>query len=103
VNHILPLYFQKYIYRQGAYFIEPRDHVKTLGIIVDTRLKYKEHIARAGSKGLEAVMELRRLRGQTPATVQQLFTSTVAPVVEYASNIWMHTFKKENIGPINGL
>ncbi|KAJ5260426.1 hypothetical protein N7505_009807 [Penicillium chrysogenum] len=47
--------------------VEPKDHVKILGILMDTKLKYKEHIARAASKGLEAVMELRRLRGLSPA------------------------------------
>ena len=34
---------------------------------MDAKLKYKEHMARAASKGLEAVMELRRLRGLSPA------------------------------------
>ena len=81
--------------------VEPRDHVKILGVVMDTRLKYKEHIARAASKGLDAAMELRRLRGLTPAAARQLFTSTVAPVVDYASNVWMHAFKNKNIGPIN--
>jgi ribonuclease HI len=81
--------------------VEPKDYVKILGVIMDTRLKYKEHIARAASKGLEAAMELRRLRGLSPATARQLFTSTVAPVVDYASNVWMHAFKNKNIGPIN--
>ncbi|KAI2955870.1 hypothetical protein CBS147352_10986 [Aspergillus niger] len=73
--------------------VEPKDHVKILGVIMDARLKYKEHIARAASKCLEAAMELRRLRGLSPATARQLFTSTVAPVVDYASNVWMHAFK----------
>ena len=68
---------------------------------MDTRLKYKEHIARAASKGLEAAMELRRLRGLTPASARQLFTSTVAPVVDYASNVWMHACKNKAMGPIN--
>lgn len=81
--------------------VEPRDHVKVLGVIMDTRLKDKEDIARAASKGLEAAMELRRLWGQSLATARQLFTSTVAPVVDYASNVWMHAFKNKNIGPIN--
>ena len=54
---------------------------------MDTRLMYKEHIARAASKGLEAAMELRRLRGLTPASARQLFTSTVAPVLDYASSV----------------
>jgi hypothetical protein len=68
---------------------------------MDTRLKYKEHIARAASKGLEAAMELRRLRGLTSATARQLFTSTVAPVVDYASTVWMHACKDKASGPIN--
>ncbi|KAJ5531445.1 hypothetical protein N7527_004838 [Penicillium freii] len=59
--------------------VEPKNHVKILGVLMDTKLKYKEHISRAASKGLEAAMELRRLRGLSPATARQLFTSTVAP------------------------
>ncbi|CEJ62807.1 Putative Remark: Mars [Penicillium brasilianum] len=91
---------------QGSFTIKgqpvvPRDHVKILGVLMDTRLKYKEHIARAASKGLEAAMELRRLRGLTPATARQLFTSMVAPVVDYASTVWMHACKDKASGPIN--
>ncbi|KAJ5709444.1 hypothetical protein N7493_010778 [Penicillium malachiteum] len=81
--------------------VVPRDHVKILGVLMDTRLKYKEYIARAASKGLEAAMELRRLRGLTAATARQLFTSTVAPVVDYASNVWMHACRDKAMGPIN--
>ncbi|KAJ5288046.1 hypothetical protein N7478_003732 [Penicillium angulare] len=81
--------------------VTPKDHVKVLGLLMDSRLKYKEHIARAASKGLEAAMELRRLRGLSPATARQLFTSTVAPVVDYASNVWMHACKDKAMGPIN--
>jgi hypothetical protein len=79
----------------------PRDYVKILGVIIDTRLKYKEHIARAVSKGLEAAIELRRLRGLTLATARQLFTSTVALVVDYDSSVWMHACKDKASGPIN--
>lgn len=81
--------------------VVPKDRVKILGVLMDTRLKYKEHIARAASKGLEAAMELRRLRGLSPATARQLFTSTVAPVVDHASNVWMHACKDKAMGPIN--
>jgi hypothetical protein len=81
--------------------VVPQDHVKILGLLMDARLKYKEHMARAASKGLEAAMELRRLRGLSPATARQLFTSTVAPVVDYASNFWMHACKDKAMGPIN--
>jgi hypothetical protein len=30
-----------------------------------------------------------------------LFTLTIAPVVDYASNVWMHAFKDKASGPIN--
>jgi hypothetical protein len=68
---------------------------------MDAKIKYKEHAARASSKGLKAALELKRLRGLTPATARQLFTSTVVPVVDYASNVWMHAFKDKLKGPIN--
>jgi exonuclease III len=81
--------------------VQPKNHVKILGVVMDAKIKYKEHIARASSKGLEAALELKRLRGLSPATARQLFTATVAPVVDYASNVWMHAFKDKLKGPIN--
>ncbi len=81
--------------------VQPKDHVKILGVVMDAKLKYKEHIARAASKGPDAAMALRRLRGVSPSTARQLFISTVAPVVNYASNVWMHAFKHKLAGPIN--
>lgn len=81
--------------------VKPKDHVKILGVIMDAKLKYEEHIARAAAKGLEAVLQLRRLRGLSVATARQLFISTVAPTVDYASNVWMHAFKGKLVGPIN--
>ena len=81
--------------------VQPKDHVKILGVVMDTRLKYREHIARAGAKGLEAVLELRRLKGLSPATARQLFTATVAPVVDYASSVWMHECQYKAARPIH--
>ena len=68
---------------------------------MDAKLNYREHTARAASKGLEAVIELRRLKGLSPATARQLFTATVTPVVDYASNVWMHECRYKSAIPIN--
>ncbi|KAJ0132729.1 putative phosphatase SPAC5H10.03 [Fusarium oxysporum f. sp. albedinis] len=73
--------------------VVPTDQVKILGVVMDSRLHYKQHIARAATKGLEAAMELRRLKGMAPSTTRQLFAAMVAPVVDYASNVWMHACK----------
>ena len=58
-----------------------------LGVIMDTKLRFKQHIARAPSRALEAALELKRLSGLPLATARQLFTAIVAPVVDYASNV----------------
>ena len=68
---------------------------------MDCKLKYKEHMARAASRGLEAVIELRRFKGLSPATARQLFTAMVTPVVNYASNVWMQECKYKAAIPIN--
>ena len=67
---------------------------------MNAKIKYKEHIARVSSKGLEAALELKRRRGLSPTTAHQLFTSTVVPVVDYASIVWMHAFEDKLKGPI---
>ncbi|KAF5235112.1 hypothetical protein FAUST_7284 [Fusarium austroamericanum] len=88
--------------RSGATFeMDKTTQVKILGMIMDSGLKYKEHIARAAAEGLNAAMELQRLRGLTPRTARQLFTATVAPVVDYASNVWMHACKYRRASPVN--
>jgi hypothetical protein len=57
---------------------------------MDSELRYKQHTANAATKGLLAAMALKRLRLVSPSTARQLFGATVAPVVDYASNVWMH-------------
>ena len=73
--------------------VQPKEHAKILGVIMDARLKFRQHIAEAASKGLDAVMELKRLRGLSTRTARQLFAATVTPIVDYASNVWMHAYK----------
>jgi hypothetical protein len=70
--------------------IAPKETAKILGVIMDSELWYAQHIRKATTKGLLAVMALKRLRLVSPSTARQLFGATVAPVVDYASNAWMH-------------
>ncbi|KAM3449681.1 hypothetical protein NHJ6243_009942, partial [Beauveria neobassiana] len=81
--------------------VEPKEHTKILGVIMDARLKFQQHIPEAASKAMEAAMELKRLRGLSARTARQLFAATVTPVVDYASNVWMHAYKDKLMGQIN--
>ena len=57
---------------------------------MDSELRYEEHIKEAATRGLRAAMGLRRLKMLTPRTARQLFVATVAPTMDYASNVWSH-------------
>lgn len=81
--------------------VTPKDHVKILGVIMDSGLRFKQQVAWVVTQGLERAMELKRIPGLSAATARQLFTATVVPVVDYASNIWMHVCQDKLIGPIN--
>ena len=55
--------------------VKPQDDVKILGVVMDAKLKYKEHIWRASSRGLEAAMELRHLGGFSISTARHFQSS----------------------------
>ena len=73
--------------------VVPEPTAKILGVILDSELRYKSHIARTATKGLKAALALKRLRMLSPSSARQLFSATVAPVLDYASNVWMHAAK----------
>ena len=75
--------------------------VKILRVVIDAELQYKQYVAKAATKGLIAAMALKRLQIVSPSTARQLFRATVAPVVDYASNIQMHTYRGSAIATIN--
>lgn len=75
--------------------VAPKGEAKILGVVMDAELWYKKHIAKAATKGLAAAMALKRLKMVSPNTARQLFASMVAPVIDYASNVWKHACKGE--------
>ncbi len=72
----------------GDQSIVAKPVMKILGVILDSGLKYKEHILRARDKGIKAALALKRLRNLRPETARKLFHSKVTPITDYASPIW---------------
>ena len=70
--------------------VSAKDATKILGVTMDAKLRYKEHISSVSSKGLLAAMALRRLGTVTPATARRLYEATVIPVTDYACEVWKH-------------
>lgn len=68
--------------------IKASPQIRILGVILDQALRYKEHVSKAGDKGVKAALALKRLSNLRPETARKLFKSKVAPAVDYASVIW---------------
>lgn len=81
--------------------VTPSNAVKILGLTMDTELRYKQHLANAASKGLKAAMALRRLRLTSPSMARRLFEAKVAPVMDYAANVWMHAGGESGTSTMN--
>jgi ribonuclease HI len=81
--------------------IEPKSSVKVLGLVMDTALRYKEHIRETARKGTAAAMQLRRLGMLPPRTARQLFVSTVAPTMDHACNAWVHACGNKEMSALN--
>ncbi|EAQ88476.1 hypothetical protein CHGG_05095 [Chaetomium globosum CBS 148.51] len=81
--------------------VKPKESAKILGVVMDRELRYKQHIARTAAKGLAAALALKRLKILSPRTARQLFVATVAPVMDYAANVWMHACGEKALSWLN--
>ena len=68
--------------------IHPSPKLKLLGVVLNQKLKYHDHIGNAVKRGVSAVLALKRLKNLRPETARRLYNSTVTPVTDYASVIW---------------
>jgi ribonuclease HI len=69
--------------------VTPKDEIKLLGLILDQKLSFRSHAARAAKRGEKAALALRRLRGLKPAAARQLFLATITPVTDYGAPVWV--------------
>lgn len=68
--------------------VSPSLQVKILEIILDEKLNYKAHVARASQKRVYTALALKRLQNLRSETAQRLFQARMIQVVDYASPIW---------------
>lgn len=84
--------------------IYPSSEVKILGVVLDANLRYHSHVARVCKRGTNAVLALKRLKNHLrPETARQLFSSTVAPVIDYASIIWALNSTKSSLSKLDSI
>jgi len=68
--------------------IVPTGSVKILGIVMDSALQFRQHLARAAKRGFAAAQAVKRLKNLRPAMARQLVNTVVMPIGDYASAVW---------------
>lgn len=63
-------------------------HLKLLGVALDSRMKFHQHVATVTAKATRQCLAIRRLRGVRPKQVRQLYNATVTPIVDYCASAW---------------
>jgi hypothetical protein len=66
---------------------KPKQKAKILGVVMDMKLRFKRHMAKAATKGLIAAICLRRLKMLSLYMARQLFMVAMALAMDYASII----------------
>src|SRR5882724_6496091 len=78
--------------------INPVPTTRYLGIILDTRLDWKEQCSRAVKKGLEYTLALRRLSrhssGLSPTHIRRLYVAIVIPKMLYGIDVWCQPIRQ---------
>ena len=75
-------------------FIEKKDHIKYLGVLIDEKLSWKYHIAYVSSRIARNIGIFSKLRHyMSLAQLKQLYYSLIYPYITYAILAWGSTYK----------
>lgn len=68
--------------------VTPVQSQRVLGVILDSRLNFREHMASVKTRGMRSVLQLKRLKGLSPKASRQLLKATVFSRTDYAPAVW---------------
>jgi hypothetical protein len=78
--------------RIGDHLINPETTLRVLGVWVDPKLNWKEHIRRAASKGLAGFETLSRIAastwGPSMRRARLIYTAAIRPAMMYGCQVW---------------
>lgn len=81
-------------YSINGVHLEKTDHYKDLGIIVDSKFKFKMHINNAAQRATQLAGCLRRfsIELKCPKLNLSMYNAYILPIVEYGSPVWDMSF-----------
>ena len=84
----------------GNTTIELSKSAKFLGVTLDSKLNFNEHILNITKKATSSLMQCRRAVGPTwgltPKTCKWIYTAVVRPILSYSVSIWIRATHNKN-------
>ena len=75
-------------------FIKQKDHIKYLGVVIDSHVSLKEHIYQLSKKISRGIGILAKLHHYVSVTIlTQLYSSLTYPFLMYGATIWGNTYE----------
>ncbi|KAI1005977.1 hypothetical protein K3495_g2240 [Podosphaera aphanis] len=78
--------------RVNGTLIEPAEHIRWLGVNLDSRLNFKHHVTTWCEKALKAAQHMRRFnstyRGAAPKALVRAVDTCIVPVATFRSEVW---------------
>ena len=79
----------KFSYNIHNVILEETTSAKYLGVVIDNRLKWKDHYKTTSKKAEKTLAFLRRNLGDCPTNIKSAcYQALVRPVLEYGSVVW---------------
>ena len=83
----------------GGHHIELSNSAKFLGVTLDSKLNFNEHITNITNKARASLMQCKRAVGPTwglsPKTCKWMYTCAIRPILSYSSVIWINALNKQ--------
>lgn len=80
-----------------GFALRPVTHMRVLGLVVDSKLSFKNHCSHLESKMKSSILALTRLTGSTWGlpllSARSVYTMVIRPMLTYASPVWLPLFK----------
>ena len=83
----------------GNETVIPSDSVKLLGVTLDSKLNFNEHVDNITTKAINSLMQCNRAVGPTwgltPKVCRWIYTSVIRPMLSYSVVIWVRALNKK--------
>lgn len=86
-------------------FITPLEHTKLLGVEIDSKLNFSEHVNSIVLKCNSRIFLMKQLRsmGMSPKGLETFYVANIKSIISYASPVWLNFISVEDMEKLESI